>query len=504
VIRLAALVIALAVLSSGAQGASTTGTILFSSTRAPELWGEIYLVRDGHTRNLTHSPADDRDAVLSPDRATVAFVSDRVGARDAVWTMTTTGGRLRRVTPLYAHISGLRWTRAGMQYIVGRDYVRGTLYAADVATGRVMRLKTHVAPIPNAGGPVDCSARTWSRAALPGGGVIVVRSHGGDSDANLWTIRSSGGATPRLLVGDPRQWETQASWSPDGQQVAYLSEDILSNGGDPCAGLQGPVSVVDADGQNAKPLTADDFDDGPAWSPDGTLIGFSRESISLPDPKIALLTVDPATRAVHQLTPNGSGGGEPISGPAWSPDGASLVYGRFVVHRWDVLHTLDTARGKPTRTYGEGQSPAWSPDGRLIASVLPTTGGYATRYALNILDVTTARSRTLTTWADGEQPQWSPDGRHLAVAGEHGVVVTTTRPGSARVVAKRAAQSVAWSPDGKQLVFAGWDGARGRPAPAPDASGCCTTDLYVVNADGTGLRRLTHDRALITSVNWRR
>jgi hypothetical protein len=35
-------------------------------------------------------------------------------------------------------------------------------------------------------------------------------------------------------------------------------------------------------------------------------------------------------------------------------------------------------------------------------------------------------------------------------------------------------------------------------------TGCCTMDLYMVNRDGSGLRRLIHDRALITSVDWRR
>ena len=38
----------------------------------------------------------------------------------------------------------------------------------------------------------------------------------------------------------------------------------------------------------------------------------------------------------------------------------------------------------------------------------------------------------------------------------------------------------AWSPDGKQLVFTGYDGG--------------ISDLYIVNADGTGYRQLTDDR----------
>ncbi|HXW97439.1 MAG TPA: hypothetical protein VEI47_07640, partial [Gemmatimonadales bacterium] len=37
-----------------------------------------------------------------------------------------------------------------------------------------------------------------------------------------------------------------------------------------------------------------------------------------------------------------------------------------------------------------------------------------------------------------------------------------------------------WSPDGKQLVFTGYDGG--------------LSDLFLINADGTNLRRLTNDR----------
>ncbi len=37
-----------------------------------------------------------------------------------------------------------------------------------------------------------------------------------------------------------------------------------------------------------------------------------------------------------------------------------------------------------------------------------------------------------------------------------------------------------WSPDGTKLVFTGYDGG--------------LSDLFIINADGTDLQRLTHDK----------
>jgi Tol biopolymer transport system component len=113
------------------------------------------------------------------------------------------------------------------------------------------------------------------------------------------------------------------------------------------------------------------------------------------------------------------------------------------------------------------------------------------------------------------QPSWSPDGELIA-ATELGPVETGTR----RLVILRADGSLlrrlppltsveergggrtqtemdpAWSPDGSRLVFSGMTGFNDLNNRRSNL------DIYTVNADGTGLRRLTWARAGDTSPTW--
>lgn len=53
----------------------------------------------------------------------------------------------------------------------------------------------------------------------------------------------------------------------------------------------------------------------------------------------------------------------------------------------------------------------------------------------------------------------------------------------------KAASEAAWSPDGRRIAFVSGDYSK------PDVPAFWNEEIYVMNADGTGLTRLTNDPA---------
>ena len=192
-------------------------------------------------------------------------------------------------------------------------------------------------------------------------------------------------------------------------------------------------------------------------------------------------------------------GGYADSGPAWSPDGRTIAFLRRLpadTGAADGVYLLD-AGGRDVRRLTsnrvETRQLAWSPDGRTIA------------VGLVQVDVRTGVSTPIdgpATPSFVDAVAWSPDGRLLGFTDDRGVHVVAAAGGSQPrlVAAARSVRGVAWSPDGRRLVFAG------RRTPVLERSGVRvepSTDLYVVGADGRGLRRLTATPGSEFSPSWR-
>jgi len=147
-------------------------------------------------------------------------------------------------------------------------------------------------------------------------------------------------------------------------------------------------------------------------------------------------------------------------------------------------------------------APAISPDGRLIAYF----GANDIFIDLYLADAETGKTiRRLvksTTSSNYESLRFiyssgsfSPDGRYFAIAVKHkdrdDLVIFDIKKDkeAARLrIPLNGVNNPTWSPDGNQLAFTGFDGG--------------LADLYVVNRDGSGLKRLTNDKYADLLPQW--
>ncbi len=148
-------------------------------------------------------------------------------------------------------------------------------------------------------------------------------------------------------------------------------------------------------------------------------------------------------------------------------------------------------------------APALSPDGRDIAYFSEKNSFFVDLY---LADAETGRVKrrlvksTLNSNYESlrfinSAGSFSPDGRYFAIAAKRKdrddlVILDVKKDEEVRRirVPLNGLTTPSWSPDGKQLVFTGYDGG--------------LSDLFVVNADGTNLHRLTNDKYADLEPSW--
>src|SRR5262245_48975196 len=134
--------------------------------------------------------------------------------------------------------------------------------------------------------------------------------------------------------------------------------------------------------------------------------------------------------------------------------------------------------------------PAWSPDGRRIVFTSNRTG----RFLLYVMRADGTGTRQLTSGQEDTHPTWSPDGKKLAfVRGpqEHLVTMNADGTGVHRVTDDAALEDdPAWSPNGQWTAYS-------RKAPGEEVR-----ELWLVRPDGSRRHRLTSLNAVSTSPTW--
>lgn len=188
---------------------------------------------------------------------------------------------------------------------------------------------------------------------------------------NIWTVPSNGGWPTQLTISDQRQ--ASPAWSPDSKWIAYMSD---KNGNE-----LWDIYLVSPHSGEVTNLTAspDSADEAPAWSPDSNLVAYMTKAKSSPSFEIDI--IDVASRRTTHVTRNSSPQLGNMS-PMWSHDGKSIAYTQenasgkdSNVFVYDVA--AKTAVNLTPHTGDQIFSAAgWSPDSKTLLITSNAANGY--------------------------------------------------------------------------------------------------------------------------------
>ncbi len=255
------------------------------------------------------------------------------------------------------------------------------------------------------------------------------------------------------------------------------------------------VYVMNPDGSDQTRLTFESRNDQrPDVSPNGEQIVVVSNRIipeSNPNPPgdFELFVMNSDGGDVRQLTFNGA----EDSWPRWSPNGKWIAFhsnvdGNFEIY---VIRPDGTDLTRVTEYMGLDQFPEWSPNGKQLAIRRDTD--------LYLIDLDGANPIQLTAGGIGfnQMASWSPDGKQLAFLSTregYPSVFVMDADGSSQVnltpkpdgvpASAWSSRAPGWSRNGRYIYFT---------ARRPEAGG--NENIFVMNADGTGVTQLTFTTA---------
>jgi len=225
-------------------------------------------------------------------------------------------------------------------------------------------------------------------------------------------IADSDGMNTQAALRSPESIISPA-WSPDGQQLAYVSFESRK-----------PVIYVHtlATGQRKVLANFKGSNSAPAWAPDGR--------------RLAVVLTKDGLSQIYLVNADGSGATRLMNSPgidtepAWSPDGRSLY---FTSDRSGdpQIYRLDVASGNTERITFEGSynvTPRPSFDGKKLTFMTRHNG----HFQIAIMDLATRQTMILTDSSRDESPSFAPNSNmilYATVIGGKGMLAAVSTDG---------------------------------------------------------------------------
>jgi dipeptidyl aminopeptidase/acylaminoacyl peptidase len=299
--------------------------------------------------------------------------------------------------------------------------------------------------------------------------AFVVNTNSSEDDeaqTTIWVTSADGSMPARQFTSGPK--DTSPRWSPDGRYLAFVAKRPSPGSGQAAKDVEAQIHLAPLDGGDPHPLTEAPYGASqPGWSPDGATIVYVAQTGDWTPPAKRSPSEKNAPRVVRDLRYRFDGlgffderrshvftvavesgrtrqvtrGDWNDSQPAWSPDGAHLVFisdrnrARFDRPRPDVWLVAATGGRAKRLTRGSGQygMPEFSPDGRFISFlgreaddgnsaandhlyVLDAEGGGPRRSLSELLD----RPAFGLIWPSGRTHGWIDDRNVYFLATDHG------------------------------------------------------------------------------------
>ncbi len=254
--------------------------------------------------------------------------------------------------------------------------------------------------------------------------------------------------------------------------------------GYPSKELQNEIYTIDVDTGEIRDLTnRPEVDHNASWSPDGSQIAFSSNSVEKGN-DFAIYVMDANGKNLSKIADGAVFG----TYPSWSPDGSQIAFTRednknsiMVVNRDGTdLHEFYTG-GSLLR------SPLWSPDGSQIAFFYLNDGAI---YSVRSDDGSVSNLSGIrpNDYPAGDVSfNWSLDGKQIVFMSgrdrKYQIYVMNADGSDVRRLTDSESCDIVpkWTLDGKQIIFGSNRGGQ--------------YDIYSMNADGSNVFQLTNDSA---------